>query len=125
MCVVGGSVHRGIARHSNDTFRSLRSDAGVRRTVVLITHGVFNHKIGCFSRAMDYSTIDLPQSCVDAASDKANFATRNARYRTAVCEFLNLRWVSVGGNGNCFFESVIVLGPALLFRATSALPPPR
>ena len=110
MCVVGGSVHRGIARHSNDTFRSLRSDAGVRRTVVLLkTHGVFNLKIGCFSRAMDYSTTDLPQSCVDAASDKANFATRNARYRTAVCEFLNLRWISVGGNGNCFFESVIVL----------------
>jgi hypothetical protein len=43
MCVVGGSVHRDIARQSNDTFMSLRSDAGVRRTVVLKkTHGVFN-----------------------------------------------------------------------------------
>ena len=58
---------------------------------------------------MDYSTTDLPQSCVDAASEKGNFATRNARYRTAVCELLNLLWISVVGNGNCFFESVIVL----------------
>lgn len=58
---------------------------------------------------MDYSTSDLPQSCVDAACVQANFVTRNARYRDAVCEFLSLQWISVGGNGNCFFESVIIL----------------
>jgi hypothetical protein len=58
---------------------------------------------------MNYTTEDLPQSCIDAASPHGNFAVRNARYRTAICEHFQLIWKSVGGTGNCFFESVRTL----------------
>ncbi len=58
---------------------------------------------------MDYSVEELPQDCIDAAAEKRSFATRNAWYRNAVCNYLRLKWISVGGNGNCLFESVIVL----------------
>jgi hypothetical protein len=58
---------------------------------------------------MEYSTEELPSSCIDAATGPGNFMTRNARYRKAVCEHFQLRWRSVGGTGNCFFESVCLL----------------
>jgi len=59
---------------------------------------------------MDYSVEDLPQDCLDAASQRGiNFQTRNARYRNAACQHYQLRWKSVSGNGNCFFESVCEL----------------
>ena len=58
---------------------------------------------------MDYSVEELPQDCIDAAAVQRSFPTRNAWYRNAVCNYLRLKWISVGGNGNCLFESVIVL----------------
>jgi len=59
---------------------------------------------------MDYSVEDLPQDCLDAASQRGiNFQTRNARFRNAVCQHYQLHWKSVSGNGNCFFQSVIEL----------------
>jgi hypothetical protein len=58
---------------------------------------------------MEYSTEDLPQDCVNAASLPFNFQTRNARFRQAVCQHYLLQWKSVSGNGNCFFEAVCVL----------------
>ena len=51
---------------------------------------------------MEYGTEALPLIDVGVG----NFATRNARYRAAVCQHFNLQWVSVGGTGNCFFEAV-------------------
>jgi hypothetical protein len=58
---------------------------------------------------MDYSVEDLPQECIEAnAAVGRNFVTRNARFRAAVCQHLNLKWNPVGGNGDCFFVSVIV-----------------
>jgi hypothetical protein len=57
---------------------------------------------------MEYSVEDLPEDCVEAmAAGGRNFVTRNARFRAAVCRHFNLEWISVGGNGNCFFVSVI------------------
>ena len=56
---------------------------------------------------MDYSTLDLPQHCIAAGNVAGNFVTRNARFRDAVCQHFNLEWISIGGNGNCFFVSVI------------------
>lgn len=56
---------------------------------------------------MEYSTEDLPASCL--VPSKGNFCTRNARFRSAVCEHLQLQVVKVNGSGNCFFESVILL----------------
>jgi hypothetical protein len=57
---------------------------------------------------MDYSVEELPQDCIEAgAAVGRNFVTRNARFREAVCHHLNLKWISVGGSGNCFFVSVI------------------
>jgi hypothetical protein len=57
---------------------------------------------------MDYSVEELPQDCIEAgAAVGRNFVTRNARFREAVCHHLNLKWISVGGNGDCFFVSVI------------------
>jgi len=57
---------------------------------------------------MDYSVEELPQDCIEAGAVVGrNFVTRNARFREAVCQHLNLNWISVGGNGNCFFISVI------------------
>ena len=58
---------------------------------------------------MDYSTEDLPYSCLVHFEDKGNFQTRNARFRTAVCQHLQRQVVIVNGSGNCFFESVTML----------------
>jgi hypothetical protein len=58
---------------------------------------------------MDYNVEELPQDCIDAAAVQRPFPTRNAWYRNAVCNYLRLKWISIGGNGNCLFESVIVL----------------
>ena len=65
---------------------------------------------------MDDSTETLPLHVFDGC-DRGNFPTRNARFRTAVCRHLQLQWVSVGGTGNCFFESVV-----LLLRAVGRCP---
>jgi hypothetical protein len=49
----------------------------------------------------------LPEYIVQGAREaRGNFATRNARYRSAVCEHLGLRWTSIAGAGNCFFAAV-------------------
>jgi hypothetical protein len=56
---------------------------------------------------MDYSVEELPQDCIEAGAVGGNFVTRNARFRNAVCQHFNLNWISIGGNGNCFFVSVI------------------
>jgi hypothetical protein len=49
----------------------------------------------------------LPEYIVQGAREaRGNFATRNARYRRAVCEHLGLRWQSIAGAGNCFFAAV-------------------
>jgi hypothetical protein len=53
----------------------------------------------------EYSTEQLPEIDVGIG----NFATRNARYRAFVCNLFDLKFVSVGGNGNCFFESLSLL----------------
>jgi hypothetical protein len=37
-----------------------------------------------------------------------NFNTRNARYRHFVCTHYGLKFISVGGDGNCFFEALCV-----------------
>ena len=58
---------------------------------------------------MDYSAEDLPPCCLEALNAPGNFATRNKQFRTAVCQHLKLEWRSVGGTGNCLFESVIVM----------------
>ncbi len=56
---------------------------------------------------------DLPQDILDLYNSLHqrgfNFQTRNARYRKAVCQLYQLQWMSVAGNGNCFFESVCIL----------------
>lgn len=57
---------------------------------------------------MEYYTTELPDS-VRADCQKGNFQTRNARFRQAVCQHLNLRYIGVGTAGNCFFESVSIL----------------
>ena len=51
---------------------------------------------------MEYYTENLP----DFDTGIGNFATRNARYRAFVCNHFDLKFVSVGGDGNCFFESL-------------------
>ena len=57
---------------------------------------------------MDYYVEELPQDCIEAGAVVGrNFVTRNARFREAVCHHLKLKWISVGGNGDCFFVSVI------------------
>ena len=53
----------------------------------------------------EYSTEQVPEFDVGVG----NFATRNKRYRTHVCNHFKLKFVSVGGDGgdgNCFFESL-------------------
>jgi hypothetical protein len=57
---------------------------------------------------MQYSTVQLPIEIFEVLKGytKGNFMTRNARFREAVCQSFNLRWISVGGTGNCLFESV-------------------
>ena len=77
-----------------------------------VSHSLINaNSISCSVAFvfMDYSTEELPQDCIDAVAGAVgcNFATRNARFRAAVCRHFNLEWISVGGNGNCFFVSVI------------------
>jgi hypothetical protein len=53
----------------------------------------------------EYSLQPLPLS----ADGGGNFATRNARFRNMVCLHYGLKWISVGSNGNCFFESFVLL----------------
>ena len=49
----------------------------------------------------------LPDEIVQSAREASgNFVTKNARYRKAVCNHLDVRWQSVAGAGNCFFASV-------------------
>ena len=49
----------------------------------------------------------LPEDIVQGAREaRGNFATKNASYRRAVCNYLGLRWQSISGAGNCFFVAV-------------------
>jgi hypothetical protein len=73
---------------------------------------------------MDYSVEDLPQECADAVNPNTNLRTRNARFRDAACQHYQLRWHSVGGNGNCFFQSVSeLLQDARLEQEPTAVTP--
>lgn len=59
------------------------------------------------NKSMEILNDPLPADLVQAAWEvKGNFPTRNASYRRAVCTYLNLRWQSVAGAGNCFFAAV-------------------
>lgn len=54
---------------------------------------------------MNYTTETLPYHVLEGL-DKGSWPVRNARYRNAVCRVFNLKWISVGGSGDCFFESM-------------------
>ena len=69
---------------------------------------------------MQYSTESLPQLVFEGC-DKGNFATKNARFREAVCKHFKLQWVSVAGTGNCFFESICILLRAASIQETARL----
>jgi hypothetical protein len=57
---------------------------------------------------MEYDTVQLPEHLLEGC-DKGSWIVRNARFRSAVCTYLELRWLSCPGNGNCFFESGCML----------------
>lgn len=57
---------------------------------------------------MEYDSVQLPEHLLEGC-DKGSWIVRNARFRSAVCTYLQLRWSSSSGNGNCFFESVCML----------------
>ena len=57
---------------------------------------------------MEYSTVNLPDRLSEGC-DKGSWKVRNARFRRAVCGWLELQWFSCSGNGNCFFEAVCML----------------
>jgi hypothetical protein len=57
------------------------------------------------SLIMEYYTLQMPEHLSEGC-DKGNPQTRNARFRRAVCAYLELKWHSCSGNGNCFFEAV-------------------
>ena len=86
--------------------------------MVRVVTSINASSLSCFVAffLMEYSTEELPQVCIDAAVGR-NFATRNARFRTAVCQHYNLEWISIGGNGDCFFGSVITT-----LKSTGVLP---
>lgn len=50
-----------------------------------------------------YTTEDLPEQA------RVFGACETRRYRDCVCEILNLTFKPIGGEGNCFFESVATL----------------
>ena len=53
----------------------------------------------------EYYTEQLPDFDVGAG----RYTTRNARYRHFVCQHFKLKHVSVGGDGNCFFEALSLM----------------
>lgn len=57
---------------------------------------------------MQYSSETLPEAVFEGC-DRGNLATKNARFREAVCRHFKLKWVRCGGTGNCFFESICTL----------------
>ena len=54
---------------------------------------------------MEYYTAHLPEHLSEGC-DKGSWKLRNARFRRAVCGYLELKWHSCSGDGNCFFEAV-------------------
>ena len=60
------------------------------------------------SLIMEYGTAHLPEHLLEGC-DKGSWNVRNARFRRAVCGYLELNWHSCSGNGNCFFEAVCML----------------
>jgi len=64
---------------------------------------------------MEYDAVQLPQRLLEGC-DKGSWIVRNARFRSAVCDYLQLRWLSCISNGNCFFESACVLLHSLSIR---------
>jgi hypothetical protein len=58
---------------------------------------------------MEYSTEQLPDLVLETCQVAANFLTRNARFRQAICQHFQLRWLQVDGSGNCFFHAVCEL----------------
>jgi hypothetical protein len=60
------------------------------------------------TETMEIVNDPLPEHIVeDARNARGNIQTKNARYRSAVCDYLGLRWESIAGKGNCFFAAVI------------------
>ena len=57
------------------------------------------------SLIMEYGTAHLPEHLLEGC-DKGSWNVRNARFRRAVCGYLELKWHSCSGDGNCFFEAV-------------------
>jgi hypothetical protein len=64
---------------------------------------------------MEYDAVHLPERVLEGC-DKGSWIVRNARFRSAVCDYLQLRWLSCISNGNCFFESACVLLHSLSIR---------
>ena len=64
---------------------------------------------------MEYDAVQLPERLLEGC-DKGSWIVRNARFRSAVCDYLQLRWLSCISNGNCFFESACVLLHSLSIR---------
>ena len=56
----------------------------------------------------EYSTEQLPHEVLDSLKSQGNFATKNARFRLAVCHYKHLSWQRIDGSGNCFFDAVAV-----------------
>ena len=57
------------------------------------------------SLIMEYYTAQLPEHLSEGC-DKGRWKLRNALFRRAVCGYLELKWHSCSGDGNCFFEAV-------------------
>ncbi len=57
---------------------------------------------------MDYYTETLPEHLSEGC-EKGSWKVRNARFRRALCDYLELKWFNCSGDGNCFFEAVCML----------------
>ena len=64
---------------------------------------------------MEYDAVHLPERVLEGC-DKGSWIVRNARFRSAVCDYFQLRWLSCYTNGNCFFESACMLLHSLSIR---------
>ena len=63
----------------------------------------------CIALFMEYDTVTLPDHLREGCDKGGRWQLKNARFRRAVCDYLQLQWVSCSGDGNCFFESVCML----------------
>jgi hypothetical protein len=63
----------------------------------------------CIALFMEYDTVTLPDHLREGCDKGGRWQLKNARFRRAVCDYLQLQWFSCSGDGNCFFESVRML----------------